>query len=223
MAIVRRDPFRDIERWEPFGEMESLHRRMNRLFERLMPSGDRFFGLDFMPAAEMDETEDEIHLKLEIPGMEAKDLDIEVSETSIDISGERKSETKTEAKGMVRSEFSYGKSKRKSLYLMREYIEREVQSTSVKRYVLRLASNCTARRNYLPEYSGRGRRPEYGQLVRPLTRQRKGKTLAATEPDFETSFELDGRTIRAQSWHNLVLSDVKVDPERRNFLHLGLF
>jgi HSP20 family protein len=65
-----------------------------------------------MPAAEMDETEDEIQLKLEIPGMEAKDLDIEVSETSIEISGERKSERKTEAKGMVRSEFSYGKFER---------------------------------------------------------------------------------------------------------------
>ena len=39
MAIIRRDPFREIERWEPFGEMESLHRRMNRLFERIMPSG----------------------------------------------------------------------------------------------------------------------------------------------------------------------------------------
>ena len=106
---------------------------------------------------------------------------------------------------------------------MREPIERELQSAAVKRYVLRLASNCTACRNYLPEYSGRGRRPQYGQLVRPLTRQRKGKTLAATRPDFETSFELDGRTIRAHNWSNLVLSDVKVDPERRNFLHLGLF
>ena len=77
-----------------------------------MPSGDRFLDLDFMPAAEMDETEDEIRLKLEIPGMKAEDLDIEVSETSIDISGERKSESKTEAKGMVRSEFSYGKFER---------------------------------------------------------------------------------------------------------------
>ncbi len=112
MAIIRRDPMREIERWEPFGEMESLHRRMNRLFERLMPSGDGFFGIDFMPAAEMDETEDEIRLRLEIPGMEAKDLDIEVTETSIDISGERKSESKTKAKGMVRSEFSYGKFER---------------------------------------------------------------------------------------------------------------
>ena len=112
MEIIRRDPLREIERWEPFGEMESLHRRMNRLFERLMPSGDRFFGLDFMPAAEMEETDNEIHLKLEIPGMEAKDLDIEVRETSIDISGDRKSESKTEAKGMISSEFSYGKFER---------------------------------------------------------------------------------------------------------------
>ena len=100
---------------------------------------------------------------------------------------------------------------------MQEHIERELQSASVKRYVLRLASNCTARRNYLPEYSGRGRKPQYGQLVRPLTRQRKGKTLAATEPDFKTSFELDGRTIHGQSWHNLVLSDFKVDPSQETF------
>ncbi len=106
---------------------------------------------------------------------------------------------------------------------MQEHIEREVKTASDKSYVIRLAANCTSRLNCLPEYSGRGRRPQYGQLVRPLTRQRKGKTLAATRPDFETSFELDGRTIRAHNWSNLVLSDVKVDPERRNFLHLGLF
>ncbi len=93
----------------------------------------------------------------------------------------------------------------------------ELESASVKSYVNRLASNCTARRNCLPEYSGQGRRPQYGQLVRPLPRQRKGKTLAATKPDCETSFELDGRRIRAQSWHNLVLSDFKVDPSHETF------
>ncbi len=53
--------------------------------------------------------------------------------------------------------------------------------------------------------------------MRPLPRQRKGKTLAATKPDYETSFEVDGRTIRAQSWQNLVLSDLKVDPSHQTF------
>ena len=93
----------------------------------------------------------------------------------------------------------------------------ELSSASVKRYVLRLAANCTARRNKLPEYSGQGRRPQYGQIVRPLPRQRKDQTIGATEPDFETSFEVEGRTIRAQSWHNLVLSDLKVDQSHETF------
>ncbi len=93
----------------------------------------------------------------------------------------------------------------------------DLQTAGVKRYVLRLAANCTARRNQLPEYSGQGRPPQYGQLVRPLPRQRKGHRIEATEPDLETFFEVDGRTIRAQSWHNLVLSDFKVDPSHETF------
>ena len=93
----------------------------------------------------------------------------------------------------------------------------ELEAASVKRYVLRLAANCTARRNQLPEYAGQGRRPQYGQRVRPLPRQRKGQTIEATEPDFETSFEMDGRTIRAQSWQNLVRSELKVDPAHQTF------
>ena len=40
--------------------------------------------------------------------MEAKDLDIEVTEDTVTISGERKSENKTEEKGLTKSEFYYG-------------------------------------------------------------------------------------------------------------------
>ena len=94
---------------------------------------------------------------------------------------------------------------------------RDLQAAGVKRYVLRLAANCTARRNELPEYAGLGRRPQYGQLVRPLPRQRKGQTIEATEPDFEFSFVVDGRTIRAQSWQNLVLSESKVNSSHPTF------
>ena len=65
--------------------------------------------------------------------------------------------------------------------------------------------------------SGQGRRPESGKLVRPLPRQRKGKTIEATKPERETSFEVDGRTIRAQSWPNLVASDCKVAQSHETF------
>ncbi len=60
----------------------------------------------------MNETADAIHLKLEVPGMEAKDLDVQVTENAVSISGERKSETKTEDKGITRTEFRYGKFRR---------------------------------------------------------------------------------------------------------------
>jgi HSP20 family protein len=100
-----------IVRWEPFREMESLRRDMDRLFDQLMPGGNGE-TLRFMPSAEIEDTADEIHLKLEIPGLEAKDLDIEVTEESVAVRGERKSEVKTEEKGMMRSEFRYGRFER---------------------------------------------------------------------------------------------------------------
>jgi HSP20 family protein len=113
MAIIQWRPFRDITRWESLPTIETLQEEMNRLFHQLSPNGDGDSDLmAFMPSAELEDTPDAVHLKLEIPGLEAKDLDIQVSEHSVAISGERKSETKTEEKGAVRSEFRYGKFER---------------------------------------------------------------------------------------------------------------
>lgn len=57
-----------------------------------------------------------------------------------------------------------------------------LHTAKIRRYVVRLATNFTAHRNFLPEHQ-KGRKPTYGALVRPLPRQRKGKTLAATPAD----------------------------------------
>ena len=96
-------------RWQPFHEIDSLQQEVNRLFDSLTPRTERMTDSSFVPAAEMEETPDAIHLKLEIPGMESKDLDVQVTAESVAISGERKSEVKTQEKGMTRTEFRYGK------------------------------------------------------------------------------------------------------------------
>lgn len=100
-----------LVRWSPWREMNTLQRQMNRLFDEAVPATgwDR---LPRVPAAEIEDTKDAIHLKLEIPGMEAKDLDVQVTEDTVSVSGERKSETKAEEKGVTRSEFQYGKFRR---------------------------------------------------------------------------------------------------------------
>ncbi|MBE8989190.1 MULTISPECIES: Hsp20/alpha crystallin family protein [Nostoc] len=110
----RLEPFRDTESWEPFREIDTLQRQMNRLFDRLMPTtnGGERSGFIFSPAAELEETDDAIRLKLEVPGLEAKDINVEATPESISITGERKTETKSEENGITRSEFRYGKFQR---------------------------------------------------------------------------------------------------------------
>lgn len=102
-----------LVRWEPFREVSSLQREMNRLFDTLSPLRQEGFDLGaFMPAAEISETDEAVDLKLELPGLSPEDIDIQVAADSISISGERKSESKTEEKGVTRSEFHYGSFRR---------------------------------------------------------------------------------------------------------------
>lgn len=99
-------------RYNPMSEMNALRRQLNCLFDEAVPttSGERAFTR--VPAAEIKETEDAVHLKLELPGVDVKDLDVQVTENTVAISGERKSENKTEANGRTVTEFHYGKFQR---------------------------------------------------------------------------------------------------------------
>ncbi|MEM8832206.1 MAG: Hsp20/alpha crystallin family protein [Cyanobacteria bacterium P01_G01_bin.19] len=103
-----------IVRYNPWQEMNSLQSQLNRLFEEnLTPSSwDDFGNWSSFPAAEIIDNGDYFHLKLEVPGMEAKDIDIQVMKDRIAIAGERKAEVKAEENGNTRTEFRYGKFQR---------------------------------------------------------------------------------------------------------------
>ncbi len=103
-----------LVRYNPWQEMNSLQRQLNRLFDDALTSDnwENFGNLSKIPAAELIEKDDALHLKLEVPGMQAKDLDIQVMADRVAIAGERKSETKSESNGSTRSEFRYGKFQR---------------------------------------------------------------------------------------------------------------
>jgi HSP20 family protein len=102
-----------LVRYNPWQELNALERHINGLFGDTRVSSARFDrDLIKVPAAELQETDDAIHLKLELPGLDAKDLDIQVTEDAVHISGERKSETKNQNNGITKSEFYYGKFQR---------------------------------------------------------------------------------------------------------------
>jgi hypothetical protein len=89
-----------------------------------------------------------------------------------------------------------------------------LQDAEIECYVLRLAKNFTARRNFLPEYARKGRKPRYGALVRPLTRIHKNKTLTASSPDETFTWQENGNILKAEIWRRLVLN--KTVPNQNN-------
>jgi len=98
----------------------------------------------------------------------------------------------------------------------------QVQAAGIQGYVVRLPKNFTARRNEVVPYVGHGRPPKYGNIVRPLERTYKDRTIAATPPDQEVSWVEEGRELRAQIWTNLVLPGVLPGPEQPTFRVLAI-
>lgn len=98
-------------RWQPMQEMEALRRQMDRVFEEMVDV-KREAQVTWQPAVELQDTEENIILRAQIPGVEAKDLDINVAKAAVAIAGERRYENKDSKRGYFRSEFRYGKFQR---------------------------------------------------------------------------------------------------------------
>ncbi len=99
-------------RYQPFRELDNLQKEMNRLFDNLVSTSEGVSPYAFIPSAEMEESGEAIHLRLELPGIDPKELDVQVTANSVSITGERRSETKTTEDGVTRSEFRYGRFQR---------------------------------------------------------------------------------------------------------------
>ena len=100
-----------ITRWDPFREYSTLQDRMNRLFRDSFGSEGREESLTtstFAPPVDVYEDEQNLILKLEIPGVEESDLNVSVEDNTLTVQGERKFEKSNNEKGFHRIERSYG-------------------------------------------------------------------------------------------------------------------
>ena len=105
MAIIRLDPF---------SEPDSLRYRLDKLFDSMdatrVSSWTR--QQDWIPAIEVRETDDVVRLQIALPGLEAKDIDIHVSQAAVLISGERPQTEAQQREHLISSEFLYGRFRR---------------------------------------------------------------------------------------------------------------
>jgi HSP20 family protein len=99
-----------LTRWDPFREFTTLQDRMNRLFQdSFTPGRDEALSTSsFAPAVDVYEDEHKITLKIEVPGIDEKDIDIRVENNVLTVTGERKFEKEEKEENYRRVERHYG-------------------------------------------------------------------------------------------------------------------
>lgn len=100
-----------IARWDPFREFSTLQDRMNRLFrESYGPEGrdESLTTSQFAPPVDVYEDEHNVVLKVEVPGIDEKDIDVRVENNVLTVHGERKVEKEEKEENFRRIERQYG-------------------------------------------------------------------------------------------------------------------
>jgi HSP20 family protein len=100
-----------VSRWDPFRDLSVLQERMNRLFEdagRGYRGDEAAATTTWSPAVDIYETENEIMVKAELPGIDRKDIVLNLENNVLTLKGERKFEKETRQENYHRIERSYG-------------------------------------------------------------------------------------------------------------------
>ncbi len=118
-------------RWEPARELGTIQNEMNRLFNNFFetpsPSSNGAYRR-WIPAMDLVETETDFVLRADLPGLSEQDVNIELEDNVLTISGERKAEHEERKEGYYRVERSSGEFRR-SLTLPEGVDPESVQAT----------------------------------------------------------------------------------------------
>lgn len=101
----------ELMEWKPFREVSRLRREMDRLWDDFFGPGRRALRpleAEWAPAVDVSETADKVVVKAELPGIDAKDIDISLSGDILTIKGEKKSEREEKKENYHLVERSYG-------------------------------------------------------------------------------------------------------------------
>jgi HSP20 family protein len=90
---------RQVQRWDPFREFEQLQEEMGRLVQSVWSPAGVADGGAWTPFADVEETEDSWIIEAEVPGIDRKDVNVEMRKSELVISGDIKDK---ERKGVLR-------------------------------------------------------------------------------------------------------------------------
>ena len=100
----------DIVPWKSFGEISRLRREMDDLFNRIFGETSLSkIGLGkWQPLVDISETDTDIIVKAELPGIDTKDVDVSITGDRLTIKGEKQQEKEEKEENRYRSERYYG-------------------------------------------------------------------------------------------------------------------
>lgn len=105
-----------VRRWYPFEGLPTLHRDLDRLFDRLFTGRDWWpwpeISDRFVPALEAYAEDGEFHVRAELPGIDPKEVDVSVVDNRLIIKGERKTSQEKKEAGYYLSEIAHGRFER---------------------------------------------------------------------------------------------------------------
>lgn len=100
-----------IVRWDPFRDLVSIQDELNRLFGRTFtgvePTRPTAAGA-WMPPMDVYETEDKIVATIELPGIDPKDVEVAVEDSTLTVSGSREFSSEIQEENVHRIERRYG-------------------------------------------------------------------------------------------------------------------
>ncbi len=106
----------NLVRWNPLGEVTAMQNRINRMFNDphwLASRMDDDTGMGrWNPAVDLYEKDDHFVIKAELPGVDKKDIAIDLKDRVLTLSGERSFENEVKEENYYRRERSYGKFQR---------------------------------------------------------------------------------------------------------------
>lgn len=100
-----------VTRWDPFRDLSIMQERMNRMFEdagRGWRGDEPSSTTSWSPAVDIYETETELIVQAELPGVEQKDITLNLEKNVLTVRGERRFEKETKRENYHRIERSYG-------------------------------------------------------------------------------------------------------------------
>jgi len=97
-----------LVRWDPVRELDSLQGDMNRLFDRFFEGRTGNGGRRWIPPMDLLETQDHLVLRGDLPGLTEDDIDIEIKDNVLTVSGERKADKEERGEGYYRVERAFG-------------------------------------------------------------------------------------------------------------------